>query len=70
MSKLVAPHGGKGLVCCLLEGAELEAEIKKAEGLKKARHFRPRKRRPYHDGYRWLLPTERFHGQKRLEERM
>lgn len=35
MSKLVAPHGGKGLVCCLLEGAELEAEIKKAEGLKK-----------------------------------
>ncbi|MEZ0574622.1 sulfate adenylyltransferase [Halodesulfovibrio aestuarii] len=35
MSKLVAPHGGKGLVCCLLEGAELEAEVKKAEGLKK-----------------------------------
>ena len=35
MSKLVAPHGGKGLVCCLLEGAELEAELKKAEGLKK-----------------------------------
>ena len=26
MSKLVAPHGGKGLVCCKLEGAELEAE--------------------------------------------
>ncbi len=35
MSKLVAPHGGKGLVCCKLEGAELEAEKKKAEGLKK-----------------------------------
>jgi sulfate adenylyltransferase len=35
MSKLVPPHGGKGLVCCLLEGAELEAEQKKAEGLKK-----------------------------------
>jgi len=35
MSKLVAPHGGKGLVCCLLEGAELAAELKKAEGLKK-----------------------------------
>lgn len=35
MSKLVAPHGGKGLVCCLLEGAELDAEKKKAEGLKK-----------------------------------
>jgi sulfate adenylyltransferase len=35
MSKLVAPHGGKGLVCCLLEGAEAEAERKKAEGLKK-----------------------------------
>lgn len=34
MSKLVAAHGGKGLVCCLLEGAELEAEKKKAAGLK------------------------------------
>lgn len=35
MSNLVAPHGGKGLTCCLLEGAELDAEKKKAEGLKK-----------------------------------
>ncbi len=35
MTKLVAPHGGKGLTCCLLEGAELEAEKKKAEGLTK-----------------------------------
>ena len=35
MSKLVPPHGGKGLVCCLLEGAELESEKKKAQGLKK-----------------------------------
>lgn len=35
MSKLVPPHGGKGLTCCLLEGAELEAEKKKAAGLKK-----------------------------------
>ncbi len=34
MSKLVAPHGGKGLVCALLEGAELEAEKAKASGLK------------------------------------
>jgi len=34
MSKLVPPHGGKGLVCCLLEGAALEAEKKKAKGLK------------------------------------
>ncbi len=34
MSKLVAPHGGKGLVCALLEGAELEAEKAKAAGLK------------------------------------
>ncbi|MBM9603164.1 sulfate adenylyltransferase [Desulfopila inferna] len=34
MSKLVAPHGGKGLVCALLEGAERDAELKKAEGLK------------------------------------
>lgn len=35
MSKLVPPHGGKGLVCSLLEGAAREAELKKAEGLKK-----------------------------------
>jgi sulfate adenylyltransferase len=34
MSKLVAPHGGKGLVCALLEGAEREAELAKAKGLK------------------------------------
>jgi sulfate adenylyltransferase len=35
MAKLVEPHGGKGLTICLLEGAELKAEKKKAEGLKK-----------------------------------
>ena len=35
MANLVPPHGGKGLTCCLLEGAELEAEKKKAEALKK-----------------------------------
>ena len=35
MSNLVAPHGGKGLTVCLLEGAERDAELKKAEGLKK-----------------------------------
>jgi sulfate adenylyltransferase len=35
MSKLVPPHGGKGLVCCLLEGAAQEAEKKRAAGLKK-----------------------------------
>ena len=35
MSKLVAPHGGKGLVCCLLHGNELEVEMEKAAGLKK-----------------------------------
>jgi sulfate adenylyltransferase len=35
MSKLIPPHGGKGLTCCLLEGAELDAEKKKAEGLKR-----------------------------------
>ena len=34
MSNLIPPHGGKGLTICLLEGAELEAEKKKAEGLK------------------------------------
>jgi len=35
MSNLVPPHGGKGLTCCLLEGAALEAEKKKAAGLRK-----------------------------------
>jgi sulfate adenylyltransferase len=35
MSNLIPPHGGKGLTCCLLEGAELEAEKKKAQTLKK-----------------------------------
>ena len=35
MSKLVAPHGGKGLVCALLHGNDLEAELEKAAGLKK-----------------------------------
>jgi len=35
MSKLVPPHGGKGLVCCLLHGNEREAELAKAAGLKK-----------------------------------
>jgi sulfate adenylyltransferase len=35
MANLVPPHGGKGLTCCLLEGDELKAELKKAEGLKK-----------------------------------
>jgi len=34
MSKLVPPHGGKGLVCCLLHGAEREAELEKAANLK------------------------------------
>ncbi|MBM9529005.1 sulfate adenylyltransferase [Desulfoprunum benzoelyticum] len=34
MSKLVAPHGGKGLVCALLSGSERDAELKKAAGLK------------------------------------
>jgi len=34
MSKLVAPHGGKGLVCALLEGAAKDAELQKAAGLK------------------------------------
>ncbi len=34
MSKLVAPHGGKGLVCALLEGAEHFEEMKKAATLK------------------------------------
>jgi sulfate adenylyltransferase len=35
MAQLIPPHGGKGLTVCLLEGATLEAEKKKAAGLKK-----------------------------------
>lgn len=35
MAKLVAPHGGKGLVCALLHGSELAAEKERAAGLKK-----------------------------------
>lgn len=35
MSNLVPPHGGKGLTVCLLEGSERDAELKKAESLKK-----------------------------------
>jgi sulfate adenylyltransferase len=34
MSKLVPPHGGKGLVIRLLEGKARDAELKKATGLK------------------------------------
>jgi sulfate adenylyltransferase len=41
MSKLVAPHGGKGLVICKLEGADLEAEKQKQQVLKKLK-FHPR----------------------------
>ena len=37
MSNLIPPHGGKGLTICLLDGAELEAEKKKAEGLKQVK---------------------------------
>ncbi|MCF8110404.1 MAG: sulfate adenylyltransferase [Desulfobacteraceae bacterium] len=35
MSDLIPPHGGKGLTICMLEGAELEEEKKKAQGLKR-----------------------------------
>ena len=35
MSNLVPPHGGKGLTVCLLEGAERDAELKKAQGMQK-----------------------------------
>ncbi len=35
MSQLIPPHGGKGLTVCLLEGADLDAEKKKAEGFQK-----------------------------------
>jgi sulfate adenylyltransferase len=35
MAQLIPPHGGKGLTVCLLEGAQREAELSKAQGLKK-----------------------------------
>lgn len=35
MSKLLPPHGGKGLTVCLLEGSAREDELKKAQGLRK-----------------------------------
>ncbi|OKY76233.1 MAG: sulfate adenylyltransferase [Desulfobulbaceae bacterium DB1] len=35
MAKLVAPHGGKGLVCALLHGSERQAEKDRAAGMKK-----------------------------------
>jgi sulfate adenylyltransferase len=35
MANLIPPHGGKGLTKCLLEGAERDAELKKAKGLMK-----------------------------------
>jgi sulfate adenylyltransferase len=35
MAQLIPPHGGKGLTVCLLEGAQREAELQKAQGLKK-----------------------------------
>ncbi len=37
MSKLVPPHGGKGLVCMLLEGDALAKEKEKAKGLKQVK---------------------------------
>lgn len=35
MSKLVEPHGGKGLTCCILEGQPREQELKRAASLRK-----------------------------------
>ena len=35
MAQLIPPHGGKGLTICLLEGAEREAELQRAQNLKK-----------------------------------
>ncbi|MBU0681137.1 MAG: sulfate adenylyltransferase [Proteobacteria bacterium] len=35
MSKLVAPHGGKGLVCALLHGSDLAAEKERAAKMKR-----------------------------------
>ncbi len=60
MANLIPPHGGKGLTCCLLEGAELEAEKKKAEGLKKIL-VSPYKGRPDYDGNRRIQPSHRIY---------
>ena len=70
MSKLVPPHGGKGLVCCLLEGAALEEELKKAAGLKQIEISSRAKGDLIMMGHRWLLSPERLHEQGRLEERV
>ncbi len=57
MSKLVPPHGGKGLTECLLKGAELEAEKKKAQGLKKITLAPPADRIPLsYSAGRLVLP--------------
>lgn len=69
MSKLVPPHGGKGLVCCLLEGAALEEEKKKAAGLKQIEISSRAKGDLIMMGT-WLLSPERLHEQSRLEERV
>ena len=37
MAQLIPPHGGKGLTCCLLEGAAMEDEKKKAAEILKVR---------------------------------
>eukprot|EP01105_Mastigella_eilhardi_P005237 TRINITY_DN16992_c0_g1_i1.p1 TRINITY_DN16992_c0_g1~~TRINITY_DN16992_c0_g1_i1.p1 ORF type:complete len:439 (+),score=133.14 TRINITY_DN16992_c0_g1_i1:70-1386(+) len=34
-SKLIAPHGGRGLTCTLLEGAERDDAVRRAEGLRR-----------------------------------
>ena len=68
MSKLVPPHGGKGLVCCLLEGKALEDELQKAKGLKQIEISSRAKGDLIMMGIggsaRWL------HGQGQLEERL
>ena len=70
MSQLIPPHGGKGLTCCLLEGAALEAEKKKAAGLKQI----PVSPRETGDlimlGIGGFTPADRLHGQGRLGGRL
>ena len=70
MSNLIPPHGGKGLTCCLLEGAELDAEKTKAEGLKKISISQREKGDLIMMGIGGFSPLDRFYDQSGLERRL
>ena len=68
MSKLVPPHGGKGLVCCLLEGDALKAELEKAKGLKQVEISSRAKGDLIMMGIGGFSPLDGFMGKERLRE--